>query len=227
MSRTVAVMIGRNPQGTHYRVHQGYLDALIEVGVQPVIVAAGPGMEGEAILDLIGRCDGVVLTGGGDVDPSIYGQAPGRGERDVDPDRDGIEVAAVHAMLRAGRPVLGICRGVQLLTVALGGTLVPDLPAAGISGHYDEEHQGEPVHAVSAEPGSAALLALAGVGTVNSIHHQAVATTGPSLTATAWSPDGVIEAVEGPFALGVQWHPERLVPTDVRHLAPFRWVVTA
>lgn len=227
MSRTVAVMIGRNPGMRHYWVHRGYIDALVEVGVLPLIVAAGPGMDCDPILDLIGGCDGLLLTGGGDVDPSSFGQAPGQGEKDTDPDRDGIEVAAVHAMMAVGRPVLGICRGVQLLAVALGGTLVPDLPAAGLTGHHDEERQGEPVHAVSADPGSAAERVLSGAGTVNSIHHQAVATTGPTLTATAWSPDGVIEAVEAPGALGVQWHPERLVPTDARHLAPFQWVGAA
>ena len=100
-----------------------------------------------------------------------------------------------------------------------------DLPNAGYPGHWDEERQHEPIHGVVADPGSLAHHALGGAARVNSIHHQAVATPGPQLRATAWGDDGVIEAIEGDGVLGVQWHPERLARTDDRHLAPFRWLV--
>jgi putative glutamine amidotransferase len=226
LTRTVAVMIGRSPE-KRYSVHRGYVDALVAVGALPLMLAVGPGIDTEPVLDAMARCVGLMLTGGNDVDPQVYGLQPGRGEKDTDPDRDAIEIMAVHAAMSAGQPVLGICRGIQLLAAALGGALIGDLPAAGYTGHEEEAHEGEPVHAVTADAGSLAALVLAGATEVNSIHHQAVATTGPVLTATAWSPDGVIEAVEAPGVIGVQWHPERMIGTDPRHLAPFRWVMGA
>ncbi len=223
MTPQVAVLIGRSPE-RRYSVHRGYVDAVHAVGAMPLLLAAGPGVDPEPVLDAIGSCSGLIVTGGNDVDPQLYGLERGRGEKDLDPDRDAVEAAAVHAALAAGQRVLGICRGIQLLAAALGGTLVGDLPAAGHIGHEDEDREATPVHGITAEPGSLALQALAGAAAVNSIHHQAVATTGAVLTATAWSPDGVIEAVEGPGVLGIQWHPERMIGTDPRHLACFRWV---
>ena len=130
-------------------------------------------------------------------------------------------------MINRGVAVLGICRGIQLLAASVGGSLVADLPEAGHEGHWQEERQYEPVHAVEARSGSLAERALGGATVVNSIHHQAVLHPGPALEATAWSPDGVIEAIEGPGILGVQWHPERLCADDRRHLAPFAWLVDA
>ena len=174
-----------------------------------------------------GSCDALILTGGNDVDPRLYGQMPGRGKEDPDPERDHVEVSAVRASVSAGRPVLGICRGIQLLAAADGGSLIADLPSAGYDFHCDEGREFEPVHEISVDPGSIAHQALAGAGRVNSIHHQAVATIGRTLRASAWSSDGIIEAIEAPGVLGVQWHPERLIRSDLRHLAPFRWVVSA
>lgn len=226
MTPTLAVMIGRSPE-KRYSLHRGYVDAVVAVGAVPVLLAAGPGTDPAPLLEVVARCTGLILTGGNDVDPATYRLGPGRGEKDTDPERDAVEVAALRSAMAAGQRVLGICRGIQLLAAALGGTLIGDLPAAGHTGHEDEEHEGRPVHAVTPDTGTLASLVLAGAGEVNSIHHQAVATTGPALTATAWSPDGVIEALEGPDILGVQWHPERLVAGDPRHLAPFRWVAGA
>jgi putative glutamine amidotransferase len=218
-------MIGRSP-GERYSVHRGYVDAVRAVGAQPVIVPVGPGIDTNGVLDVIAPCRAVILTGGNDVDPLIYGRPRGQGEGDVDSDRDRIEVAIVYAAVSARQPVLGICRGIQLLAVAHGGTLITDLPSAGYHLHSDEERESEPVHEITAETGSLAKRVLAGADRVNSIHHQAVATTGPTLRATAWGPDGVIEAVEAPGVLGVQWHPERLFRSDSRHLAPFEWVTS-
>ena len=222
----VALLCGRQP-AERYSVHRGYIDAIWAVGAQAVVVPAGEGANLAGVLELVERCDAVVLSGGNDVDPVLYGRGRGGGEQETDPERDAVEMAALRQALGAGQPVLGICRGIQVLAVADGGTLVPDLPAAGFHGHEDEARQGEPVHDIIADAGSLALEALAGSARVNSVHHQAVATPGATLRATAWSPDGVIEAVEGPGVLGVQWHPERMFKAYPHHLAPFHWLVSA
>jgi putative glutamine amidotransferase len=225
-SRLVALMVGRSPEA-RFSVHRGYVEAVFAVGATPLIVASGPGCDEARVLELVSRCDGLILSGGHDIDPECYGQARGQGEKDLDPVRDQTEIAVYRDRLAAGRPVLGICRGIQLMAVADGGTLIPDLPAAGFDAHEDEERETEPVHEILAETGSAALRVLGGTTKVNSIHHQAVRTTGDGLRPTAWGPDGVIEAVEGPGLLGVQWHPERMWANDARHLAPFEWLVSA
>jgi putative glutamine amidotransferase len=229
-AKRVAVLVGREPPERH-SVHRAYADAVWSVGAVPLILTPPPATAGaeararhvEAVLD----CDALCVTGGGDVDPQRYGQKPLEQVSDVDPERDQIEVEAVQAAVGRRLPLLGICRGIQLMAVALGGSLNQDLPALGINGHWDEREY-DPVHAVEAKPASLAFLVLAGATRVNSTHHQAVRDPGPLLAATAWSEDGVIEAVEaidgGPL-LGVQWHPERLATRDPRHLAPFRWLV--
>ena len=222
----VAVLIGRYPED-RYSVNRGYLDGLAALDIIPVLVPSGPGFTPDRALELIGGIRGVVLTGGGDVHPARYGEEAHPALMELDDDRDDVELAVTAWALDVGIPVLGICRGIQLLAVALGGRLVPDLTAAGYEDHWQEVRQHEAVHAVDATPGSAAEQALGGAGLVNSIHHQAVADPGPRLQATAWSGDGVIEAVEADGVLGVQWHPERMLGTDPRHLAPFRWLVAA
>jgi putative glutamine amidotransferase len=222
--RTVAVLAGSSPK-ERYSIHHGYIDALWAVGAQPVIVPAGSGADVDLVLELVTACRALVVSGGDDIDPLLYGSARGVGEKETDPDRDVIEIAAVRAAAAAGVPVLGICRGIQLMVVADGGTLVADLPAAGFAGHWEEERQYEPVHEISADPGSLAAAALGGASSVNSIHHQAVSSVGETLRASAWSPDGVVEAIEGSGALGIQWHPERLAGRNPDHLAPFRWVI--
>jgi putative glutamine amidotransferase len=219
----VAVLAGREP-AHRYSLHRGYLDAVSATGATPVVVVPGPWDQAAEALAL---ADAVLLTGGGDVDPRCYRGGTAAELMDVDPERDAFEIAAVHWARGTGRRVLGICRGAQVLNVALGGDLWQDLPSAGFTGHWrlDEEHA--PVHEVVAAEGSAASVALGGAERVNSIHHQAVRTPGEGLTATAWSPDGVVEATEGEGLLGLQWHPERLVGRDPRHLAPFAWLAGA
>ena len=224
--RVVALMIGRTPE-TRFSVHRGYVEAVFAVGATPMVVVSGPGCDQARVLDLVDRCDALILSGGHDVDPVLYGASRGQGEKDLEPVRDRAEMAAYRAAAAAGKPVLGICRGIQLMAAADGGTLVADLPSAGYDGHEDEAHETEPAHEIIADAGSVARRVLGGTTKVNSIHHQAVRTTGQELKATAWSPDGVIEAMEGPGRLGIQWHPERMFAGDARHLAPFEWLVSA
>lgn len=220
----VGVVVGRYP-AERFSLHRGYVDALCALGVTPVIVPAS-GTSGRAVAaELLDRCDALVATGGGDLDPSTYGQEATTDLMEVDDVRDDVDVWAVRHFHGSGRAVLGICRGAQAVAIALGGSLVQHLPATGVLGHWDEERQYEPVHAVEADVGSQAVDALGGATEVNSIHHQAIVDPGPDLRPTAWSPDGVIEAVEAPGLLALQWHPERLLPRDARHLAPFEWLV--
>lgn len=223
----VAILAGRSPH-ERYSLHRGYVEAIWAVGGRAMIVPAGPGCGTDQVLDIVVSSDALVVSGGGDVDPAVYAAAEDHEAaaiQECDPERDGLELAAVRQATASGRRVLGICRGAQLLAVASGGTLVIDLPGAGFAGHWEYERQHEAVHEVAADPKSDASSALAGASSVNSIHHQAVATLGPDLRATAWSADGVVEAVEGAGQLGVQWHPERLAGREPRHLAPFSWVV--
>jgi putative glutamine amidotransferase len=229
----VAVLTGHFPV-ERASVHRTYLDAIWLAGGQPVVLSPPPPGALNSALDVIERCDALLVTGGGDVDPSRYGEPAEVPLMLVDSARDTFELAAVDRALAIGLPLLGICRGLQVLTVALGGRLYQDVQTAGFGNHWDEENAFTPVHGIRSAPGSLAARALAGRDQVNSVHHQAVADPGPHLTATAWSDDGLIEAVEaadGRPVLGLQWHPERLVcppapaTGDHAHLAAFEWLV--
>lgn len=167
---------------------------------------------------LAGRVDGLLLTGGGDVDPALYGATPHATFGAAEPGRDAFEIALVRAVLEAGKPVFAICRGMQLLNVALGGDLVQDIPTEvnGAAHHDVREPRYALAHEVWTTQGSrfSTLMREKLVDgescQVNSRHHQAVKHLGAGLEVVATAPDGVIEAVERPgaFCLGVQWHPE-------------------
>jgi putative glutamine amidotransferase len=163
------------------------------------------------------RLQGLLLAGGGDVDPARYGEAPHHKLGRVDRDRDELEISLVRLARKRALPVLGVCRGAQVIGVATGGRLLQDISSqlAGTCIHSPAEGEQPTLHRVQIAPDSK-LSALLGVTElrVNSYHHQANATLGPGMRAVAWSDDGVVEAIEadGPgFLLGVQWHPERMV----------------
>jgi putative glutamine amidotransferase len=167
---------------------------------------------------IAGSVDGLLLTGGGDVDPALYGATPHATFGAAEPGRDAFEIALVRAVLEAGKPVFAICRGMQLLNVALGGDLVQDIPTEvnGAAHHDVREPRYALAHEVWTTQGSrfSTLMREKLVDgescQVNSRHHQAVKHLGAGLEVVATAPDGVIEAVERPgaFCLGVQWHPE-------------------
>src|SRR5712691_8805999 len=162
--------------------------------------------------------DALLLGGGVDVDPARYG-APllADGNVEVDAERDAIDFSLLEEALRLRRPVLGICRGLQVVNVALGGTLVQDIPIERPSPIVHQRDQTEKTrldHRVAVTPGTR-LASIAGAGdiAVNSRHHQAIARVAPGLTVSATAPDGVPEAVESPrdtWLIAVQWHPENL-----------------
>ena len=188
--------------------------------------------DAEAICDWL---SGVIITGGQDVHPRFWGGDESV-VRDVDPrsdpmvhdsDRDSYEIALVRAALDRGIPVLGVCRGMQVLNVALGGTLVADLPPTEIR-HVSAEAaptDGTPEHVVTFEPGSIVAGLVGAQVVTNSWHHQAVDRCGAGLVVTGRTIDGVVEAVEIPGApvLGVQWHPEWMASDD----PTLTWIVDA
>jgi putative glutamine amidotransferase len=213
-------------------LYRNYVDLVVDAGMIPFVVPVVRSTPAEPIIgEWLGRLDGVLLTGGDDIDPDMYGAAPhplgdvGERERAV------MEMALVRHAIARRIPVLGICLGVQTINVALGGTLyqhVPeDFPASDVVHGDGGENT---VHPVRIQPGSVLARVLdCEEALVNSFHHQAVKRPGEGLAITAWASDGVPEAVEWaeprePFLLGVQWHPERspLDPLSQRLLAAFR-----
>lgn len=199
-------------------VDNGYVKGVEIAGGTPLIVS--PAQEEATASRLLEMSSGLVLTGGEDVDPRRYG-ASENGAARVSPERDELEIRATERALERGVPVLAICRGMQLLNVALGGSLVGDLLGEG-HGRLDHDRSGEMVsrdiHAVRVN----GVRHLRGVFEgeefrTNSTHHQGVRDLAEGLVAVAWSEDGIVEAVEyrGPgtdaWVAGVQWHPERML----------------
>ena len=199
------------------RVNAAYTVSIRGAGLLPLVLPVLDASDADAALEGVA---GLVLTGGEDVNPACYGAAPHARLGDVHDGRDAFETALVHAARARALPTLAICRGIQILNVALGGTLIQDIP----SERRDAiEHDGDwartaRVHAVGVTAGSRLARAL---GTehpiVNSMHHQAVGAVAPMLAAVAHAPDGVVEGVEWPgddwWMVGVQWHPEELTAT--------------
>ena len=192
-----------------------YMESVRRAGGEPIEVAAG----GEAPEHIVARVDGIMLTGGGDVDPMLYGEAPHETFQAAEADRDAFEIALTKAAIAAKVPFLAICRGMQLANVAMGGTLIQDIPTQvpGALDHSVPEPRAHVAHEVwvSKDSRLSALLAdhMEDGETchVNSRHHQSVAKAAPGFEVTATSPDGVVEAMEKPgdaFCVGVQWHPE-------------------
>lgn len=209
-------------------VPDSYIRALLKIDAVPLII---PVMEAlPAVQQLIRMVDGLLLIGGPDIDPANYHQTAVAGLRKVTPARDTVELQVAQWSLAAGLPILAICRGIQVLNVVAGGTLWQDIPSqlpdAGKHDYhpgYPEDHLAHTVKPLS----DSRLAGIVGQDEirVNSLHHQAIDRLGQGLRATAFAPDGIIEAVEGigrAWTVGVQWHPEWLYERDRRMTALFR-----
>ena len=235
MQKTKRPLIGLVPLVDYQRescwMLPGYMQGVEQAGGVPVML---PLTRDRGELErLAAACDGFLLTGGQDVAPALYGGAdPGRcGE--LCPERDAMETALLALARAQDKPVLGICRGIQLLNAALGGTLWQDLPTQCPSevDHHQSGNYASPIHTVALQPGTplAELLGSAPLP-VNSLHHQAVRTLAPALAPMAVAPDGIVEAVYEPgrtFVWAVQWHPEFSWQTDANSRAIFRAFVDA
>jgi putative glutamine amidotransferase len=199
-----------------------YIDALWRAGGMEAIIA--PRFMGDDEADeLVSRLDGLILVGGGDVDPMLYGAERNSHVYGVEPASDSLELALVQAGMRAGIPMLLICRGMQVLNVALNGTLDQHLTGREGLINHGQPGEGFALHESRVEPGSLLAKTLGGATGVEncwSYHHQAVGQLGDGLVVSARSSDGVIEAVEfhdaldAPWMLALQWHPERTAHDD-------------
>jgi putative glutamine amidotransferase len=215
-----------------------YTDAIIAAGGLPQIFPATTTRWAAA--EAVQRCDGVMLTGGDDIDPRLYAkELPEELAKTVgplEPDRDVWEAGLIADIFEQRKPLFAICRGHQMLNVALGGTLVVDIgkQVPGALNHRRMDRKTEPVHEIKIAPDSllAKVTGCQALG-VNSTHHQAIGTVAQPLRAVAESSDGVIEAVELkepqqlPFLLSVQFHPERLIDSNALFLQLFSSFVAA
>lgn len=217
MTPVVAVTAPRRQVDGRERVtlNTAYVRALDRAGLVPLALPTILAPERVVHALAAGCVHGLVLTGGEDVDPARYGATPHPALETPDTTRDAAELALIAAARRRRLAILGICRGIQVLNVALGGTLYQDLESErpGPVAHTGGDDRR---HAVRIEPGSLLEKTVGARSiTVNSRHHQAIRDLAPGLRAVAWAEDGVIEAVEAddaraPWTLAVQWHPEDL-----------------
>ena len=208
---------------TSSTLQRSYITAVIRAGGVPLIIPSD--IDEQGWKELAFRLDGILFSGGGDISIENFNGEDHPAISGIEPPRDALELGMVHEVVASGKPFLGICRGLQSVNVALGGTLYTHIPAQVSNPLIHEQERGpdassriELGHTVSIEPGTylAQITGQTDMG-VNSFHHQAIKDLAPGLRITARSSDGVIEAVElpdHPFGLAVQWHPEWLVDLE-------------
>lgn len=247
MTRSPLILVGPSTErrGVEFydysiSLSHAYTDAVAAAGGIPLVFPCRP--DPKAIAEAVSRADGVMLTGGDDIQPGLY--APSLPEKlqatvnGVDPNRDLVEMLLIQEVFRQRRPLLAICRGEQILNVALGGTLITDIPleVPGTINHSRMDLKDRAVHKILIEP-DCILDDIFGVESVevNSSHHQAACKIAPGLRVTAASPDGLVEALELapcktpalPYLLAVQFHPERLIHRYPQFLELFRSFIRA
>ncbi len=239
MKPKIGITVSQTLEGGLRRLWNGtsltYARGVLEAGGLPVFL---PVLQGTQSLQLE-LLDGVLFSGGVDVDPELFGQDHEAGLGEIDPKRDEFELELYSLARAAKKPILGICRGFQLINVAEGGTLYQHLPnVAGIwadhaqtsappaYGHRARLAAGSKLEiAYGSAHSNASLRSSSETVRVNSFHHQGVKDPAPGLTVNAWSPDGLVEGLEAEGLLAVQWHPEMMFEAHLEHLAPFRVLV--
>ncbi len=211
------------------RLLEDYYKAIEKAGGVPLIV---PFLTDIEILERISEfCDGILFSGGVDIDPLLYGEEPTKGLGEVTPERDFTEVNLCQMFFKRKKPIFGICRGIQLINIALGGTLYQDINHFdNVLKHYQQAPSWHGTHKVFIKEGSWLFEIFQNDEIfVNSFHHQAIKQVAPVLAVTAKASDGIIEAVEsnekGVFIVGVQWHPERMYPKSEQQFRLFQFFI--
>lgn len=213
-----------------------FLRALKSAGAIPVLLPLE--YSAEDMSRLVDTLDGFIFTGGPDVHPFYFGEDTHECCGKVSPVRDSMELGLLSLVMKAGKPILGVCRGMQLINIGLGGTIYQDIknlfPNASSIAHNQPFAYEIPAHTVNVEPGTklSSITGLSDGGSlkVNSMHHQAVKAIAPGLTISAYARDGLIEAMEHPeypYLVAVQWHPEYLWEQDLDALRLFQSFVGA
>jgi len=219
--------------GEVYTLTRKYAEGVLRAGGVPVIVPYN--LDEDSLRILFDRLDGLLLSGGGDIDPATYGEPAHPATNEIEADRDRVELALARWVIDTEKPFLAICRGIQVLNVALGGTLVQDIPSevpdalehSFERGIVERGYHAHPVK-IAADSRLAQVMQTE-IAQTNSWHHQAIKQAASKLKVTAYAPDGVIEAVEVPgrrFAIGVQWHPEWMFEDQPEMLRLFEGLVT-
>jgi putative glutamine amidotransferase len=210
---TTPIYTGENYRQPQIMLGAPYIAAIEDPGATAILLT--PAHEAESIARILDSVQGLVLSGGEDIEPARYGQEPHPKLGSTNPARDEMEFAALEGALARRLPVLAICRGMQLLNVALGGTLYQDLPSLRPSEvtHQQRAAINQRWHSARVDEQSA-MAEIFGTTElqINSFHHQGIDRLAPGLEATVWAEDGLIEGVEArefPWVYGVQWHPER------------------
>lgn len=229
MKPIVGISCSYDYNGHGYNLAADYVQAIEAAGGLPVIL---PYLKNSfAIKELLKRIDALLLTGGGDVDPIFFGEEPFIGTGAISPARDIFEIELTSMAIDLAYPVLGICRGIQVLNIVAGGTIHQDLHLAVDMPlkHKQEAPSWYPTHQIGILPNTK-LADILGVNEirVNSFHHQSVAQVAPGFVVSAESHDGVIEAIENTqakFLLGVQWHPEHLWMKNEKFLNLFTYFI--
>lgn len=226
MKQSVKPVIGITSSNvTHNKLpsinlHEKYIQAIVTAGGVPVVIPTGPKDMAE---EWVSICNGIILSSGEDIDPYSYQANPEPKLQQTNLKRDLMEIALVKSVQQQKKPILAICRGITMLNVALGGTVIQDIETVNPKAikHYQQSDREVPTHDVQIKDESLLYHIFHDTKIrVNSMHHQSINKLAPTLKTIATAPDGVIEAVEGPsdapFMLGVQWHPEEMATIDSR-----------
>lgn len=222
----IGITPGHDKEYKEYHINKCYTEAILSAGGLPVILSVT--IDKGIIKEYIEQIDGLLLTGGADVDPLIYGENPLPATGEIDPERDIFELELVKHAYQEKLAILGICKGCQIINIAMGGTLYQDLfnQRKGILKHNQEAPRWYPTHRVNIKKDSY-LYKIINQETikVNSIHHQSIKDVSPNFNISAVAEDGVIEAIEiraQRFILGVQWHPETMWKNSRENFYIFR-----
>ncbi|GAE29443.1 gamma-glutamyl-gamma-aminobutyrate hydrolase family protein [Halalkalibacter hemicellulosilyticus] len=214
-----------------YHIHEKCVRSVIQAGGVPMMIPNGSA----ELIEVWGNvCDGIILSGGEDIDPYSFHAHPSPEVKETSPKRDETEIGLIRYALEMNKPILGLCRGMTMLNVALGGTVIQDIKSQheNAINHDQQTVRSEPTHIIEIDEKSR-LFQIVGSKSyrVNSMHHQAIDKLASDLKVVAVAPDGMIEAVEGmseeaPLIIGVQWHPEEMVSVEPAMQRLFEMFIT-